>query len=256
MISFHEALEFIPIIKKEKNMRVLSVSLCIAAALAAPADIPTVSICTTSAPKTCYKMPVVGQGSCCGAYNISSYLQACSSSPSSCHIDTSVDYGSQPTIAAAVKASGLPRSSLWITSKLNVESSALDMSADLDSLVLAPLQMDYVDLLLIHHAGRWKTDNNPHPPCFNLSAAGPAGPGTYYQCRMDVVQAMEALVASGKVRTWGVSNWQVRDLEQMYAKYGYYPALNQIEHHPWWHESEVVAFCNKHVSCPLSGGGP
>ena len=32
----------------------------------------------------------------------------------------------------------------------------------------------------------------------------------------------------------------------MYAAYGYYPAINQIEYHPWWRESEVVAFCNKH----------
>jgi diketogulonate reductase-like aldo/keto reductase len=120
------------------------------------------------------------------------------------------------------------------------------MSSALDTLVLAPLQMEYVDLLLLHHAGRWETDNNPHPPCFSANAAGPAGNGTYYQCRLDTVKAMEALVAAGKIRTWGVSNWQVRDLQQMHDAYGYYPAINQIEHHPWWHESEVVAFCNKH----------
>jgi diketogulonate reductase-like aldo/keto reductase len=213
------------------------------AVLAGPKDIPTVQICTTpgSGAKQCYSMPVVGQGSCCGAYNISSWL-----SLGGTHIDTSVDYGSQPTIAAAVQASGIPRSQLWITSKLNVESCATDMSGALDTLVLAPLQMQYVDLLLLHHAGRWETDNNPHPPCFDLAAAGPAGNGTYYQCRMDTVKAMEALVAAGKIRTWGVSNWQVRDLQQMFDVYGYYPPLNQIEHHPWWHESEVVAFCNKH----------
>jgi diketogulonate reductase-like aldo/keto reductase len=186
-------------------------------------------------------MPVVGQGSCCGAYNISSWLAA-----GGLHIDTSVDYGSQPTIAAAIQASGVPRSALWITSKLNVESCALDMSADLQALVLAPLQMDYVDLLLLHHAGRWETDRNPHPPCFDASAAGPVGNGTYYQCRMDTVRAMEALVRAGKARTWGVSNWQVRDLQQMHDAYGFYPAINQIEHHPWWRESEVVSFCNKH----------
>jgi hypothetical protein len=117
-------------------------ALLAAGARAAPADIPTVQICADSA-KTppCYNMPVVGQGSCCGAYNISSWLSA-----GGLHIDTSVDYGSQPTIAKAVVDSGVPRASLWITSKLNVESCALDMSADLQSLVLAPLGMAYVDL--------------------------------------------------------------------------------------------------------------
>ena len=162
------------------------------------------------------------------------------------HIDTSVDYGSQPTIAAAIKASGVPRSSLWITSKLNVESCATDMKQDLQNLVLAPLQVDYVDLLLLHHAGRWQTDNNPHPPCFDASSAGPAGNGTYYQCRLDTVLAFEALRTAGLIRTWGVSNWEVRDLQQMYDVYGFYPSINQIEHHPYWRESEVVAFCNKH----------
>jgi diketogulonate reductase-like aldo/keto reductase len=44
---------------------------------------------------------------------------------------------------------------------------------------------------------------------------------------MQTVKAMQALVASGKVRTWGVSNWQVRDLEQMHDAYGFYPAINQ-----------------------------
>ena len=161
-------------------------------------------------------------------------------------IDTSCDYGSQPTIAAAIAASGVPRSSLWITSKLNVESCATDMAQALHDLVLSPLQMDYVDLLLLHHAGRWETDNNPRPACFDASKAGPAGNGTYYQCRLDTVVAFEALRAAGLIKAWGVSNWQVRDLQQMYDVYGYYPAINQIEHHPYWRESEVVAFCNRH----------
>lgn len=122
-----------------------------AVAAAGPADIPTVPICTTGANKgTCYNMPVVGQGSCCGAYNISSWLSA-----GGIHIDTSCDYGSQPTISQAVVASGIPREKLWITSKINVESCATNMTQALYDLVLNPLQMQYVDLLLLHHAGRW-----------------------------------------------------------------------------------------------------
>lgn len=146
-------------------------------------------------------MPIVGSGSCCGTYNITSWL-----SQGGIHIDTSCDYGSQPTIAAAVQASGVPRSKLWITSKLNVESCATNMTQALFDLVLQPLQMEYVDLLLIHHAGRWETDNNPHPPCFDLTKAN--AQGTYYNCRLQTVQAYEAIVAAGYARTWGVSNWQ------------------------------------------------
>jgi 2,5-diketo-D-gluconate reductase A len=184
-------------------------------------------------------MPVVQQGSCCGAYNISSWLALGGRA-----IDTSTDYGSQPAIGAAVIASGIPRSQLWITSKLNVESCASNMTAALFQQVLQPLQMDYVDLLLIHHAGRWETDKNPHPPCFDITLAN--GNGTYYSCRMQTVVAMEAMRAAGYIRSWGVSNWEIRDLQQMYDMYGYYPSINQIEHHPYWQERDVVAFCNKH----------
>lgn len=168
-------------------------------------------ICTTGANKgTCYQMPVVGQGSCCGAYNIDTWLSA-----GGIHIDTSCDYGSQPGIAASIAKAGADRSKLWITSKINVESCATNMTQALYDLVLNPLQMEYVDLLLLHHAGRWETDNNPHPPCFDLTKAN--AQGTYYNCRLQTVQAYEAIVAQGLARTWGVSNWQVRDLEQMYA---------------------------------------
>lgn len=208
-------------------------------AIAGPKDIPDIDMCTTGPNKgTCYKMPVVGQGSCCGSYNISSWLAL-----GGRHIDTSCDYGSQPAISEAIAGAGVPRDQLWLTSKLNVESCAPNMTADLFQLVLEPLKVDYVDLLLLHHAGRHKTDKNPRPPCVDVHKAGTKG--AYYDCRMQTVEAMEAIVKAGLARTWGVSNWQVRDLEQMYVKYGYYPALNQIEYHPWWRESSVVAFCNR-----------
>jgi diketogulonate reductase-like aldo/keto reductase len=47
---------------------------------------------------------------------------------------------------------------------------------------------------------------------------------------MQTVVAMEAIVKAGLARTWGVSNWQVRDFEQMFDTYGFYPAINQIEY--------------------------
>jgi hypothetical protein len=62
-----------------------------------------------------------------------------------------------------------------------VESCALNMTQALYSLVLAPLQMSYVDLLLLHHAGRWETDTNPHPPCFDASLSNGNGTCEFLQ---------------------------------------------------------------------------
>ena len=94
-------------------------------------------------------------------------------------------------------------------------------------------------MLMFHQAGRHATDNNIHPPCFNASAAGPAGPGTYAACR---IQSFEVRVAVLPARTHvlscrryaltflqaalsgakaagvsavGVSNWQQRELQQV-----------------------------------------
>ena len=78
-------------------------------------------------------------------------------------------------------ASGIPREKLWVTSKLNVENCSSNMTQALFDLVLSPLQMEYVDLLLLHHAGRWETDNEPRPPCWDPSLVGTKG--SYYTCR-------------------------------------------------------------------------
>jgi len=208
----------------------------LAAASAVLATVPNTPLCMHDG--VCIQVPTVGQGSCCGSYNISTWLAAGGK-----HIDTSCDYGSQPTIAAAIAASGIPRSQLHITSKLNVESCGLNMTQALYQLVLDPLQMTYVDLLLLHHAGRFENDKNPHPPCFDASLAG--GQGSYYNCRMQTISAFEDLRKQGLIKTWGVSNWNVRDLKQAKAMYGYYPAINQIELHPYWSTKEIVSFCNK-----------
>ena len=110
----------------------------ILAALVAVAAIPNVP----TVPLMGLDMPVMQSGSCCGLYNISSYIAVGGRA-----IDTSSDYGSQPSIAAAIASSGIPRESFWITSKLNVEVIAANMTAALYSLVLNPLNTTYVDLL-------------------------------------------------------------------------------------------------------------
>ena len=119
-------------------------------------------------------MPMVGSGSCCGSYNISSWIQA-----GGRHIDTSCDYGSEPDVAAALQvvltvvsclfqhkyeywilcelllkilarqASGLKRSDYWVTSKIDPEDYGPDVATAIQSQVLNPLQLDYVDLILM-----------------------------------------------------------------------------------------------------------
>ena len=100
-------------------------------------------------------MPVVGLGSCCGTYNVTAWIEM-----GYRHIDTSCDYGSQPAIGTAVRASGVPRSQFFITSKINPENYGPDVSEVVQQQVLSPLGTPYVDLLLMHHAGRPASQKN------------------------------------------------------------------------------------------------
>lgn len=80
-------------------------------------------------------------------------------------------------------------------------------------------------MLCQHHAGRHQTDTNPHPACFN---ADDKERGTYYQCRVDTFKAFQQLRKEGKARAIGVSNFEVRELEQVFNATGEYPAVNQV----------------------------
>jgi len=209
-------------------------SLCfVQLVLAAPQAVPSIEIFPGV-----YE-PVVGIGSCCGTYNVTAWIAQGNRA-----IDTSCDYGSQPTIGAAIRASGIPRSQFFITSKINVESCSADVTSAVQTLVLQPLEVDYVDLLLLHHAGRWQTDSNPRPPCFNLSDADIRG--TYYQCRIETLQSFAAIQKKGLTKAFGVSNWEVRDLEQLVNVTGIVPAMNEIEFHPYWHTDDIISYCIEH----------
>ncbi len=68
----------------------------------------------------------------------------------------------------------------------------------------------------------------PSPACFQ-----PNDPrGTYYQCRIETYKSMMTVQTNGHARAIGVSNWEIRDLQQLYNATGQWPAVNQIEFHP------------------------
>ena len=98
------------------------------------------------------------------AYDIPAYIaQSVADNAKIIGIDTSPDYGSQPAIGAAMVASGLPRSRFFITSKVNMENAVAPggeaaFMKTIQDLVLTPLGVTYVDLLVLHHAGRKITD--------------------------------------------------------------------------------------------------
>jgi 2,5-diketo-D-gluconate reductase A len=139
------------------------------------------------------------------------------------HIDTAEMYGNEAEVADGIRAAGIDRSEVYITSKLNngYHEPAEARRAFEKSLV--DLGSDHVDLFLIH----W-----PLPTRYD---------GDF----VSTWKALEEFKADGRSRSIGVSNFQVDHLERLNDEADVVPAVNQIELHPYFQNREVAAFCEQ-----------
>ena len=141
---------------------------------------------------------------------------------------------SQVAIANALSVLGVAPQSQFIVSKIEPEDfGALNVFSGFgrvfDRGILQEMTLPALDMLMFHQAGRSKGAANPRPPCFNASAGDE---GTYAACRVATFAAMQQLVRAGTVRSIGVSNFQRRDLEQLYNATGAWPSALELEVHP------------------------
>jgi 2,5-diketo-D-gluconate reductase A len=139
-------------------------------------------------------------------------------------IDTAQMYGNEREVGEAVRASGLDREEVFVTSKLsNAYHRPDDASRSFDE-TLSALGSDYVDLFLIH----W-----PLPMLYD---------GDY----VATWKTLEQWDAEGRARSIGVSNFEVEHLERLAAECDVVPAVNQIELHPYFQNEEVRRYGEEH----------
>jgi 2,5-diketo-D-gluconate reductase A len=136
------------------------------------------------------------------------------------HVDTAEMYGNEAGVGAAVRASGLAREDVYITSKLNNGFHAPEDARRAFEGTLAALGVGFVDLFLIH----W-----PLPTLYE---------GDF----VSTWRTLESFQADGRARSIGVSNFQVAHLERLAAECEVVPAVNQIELHPYFLNEEVRAY--------------
>lgn len=151
-------------------------------------------------------------------------------------IDTAAAYGNEAEVGEAIAASGLPRSDLFITTKLwnDDQGHANALSAFEHS--LERLGDDYVDLYLIH----WPAPSR----------------GLY----VETWKALCELKADGRARSIGVSNFTIPNLEEIISATDIVPAVNQVELHPRLIQADLRAFHREHgivteAWSPLGRGG-
>ncbi|MFE9250435.1 aldo/keto reductase [Streptomyces sp. NPDC007088] len=138
------------------------------------------------------------------------------------HIDTAEMYGNEKEVGQAVRESGIDRSELFVTSKLNNGFHAHDDALVAFQQSLDDLDIGYLDLFLIH----WP-----------LPAVGDF---------VETWKTMEEIYRSGRAKAVGVSNFQPHHLRRLLENTDVVPAVNQIEVHPYLTQETVRAFDAEH----------
>jgi len=153
------------------------------------------------------------------------------------HFDTAYGYGTESVVGDAIRKSGIPRSEIFVTTKLpNHHHHCVEKSLD-ESLARAGL--DYYDLYLIH----WPQS---YPPKENESDCLRPD-GTWETAEHPTVnetwEQMEELLKTKKVRAIGISNFSIKTLTQLLKTARIIPAVNQVEMHPHLNQKALKEFC-------------
>ena len=148
-------------------------------------------------------------------------------------IDTASAYANEDGVGRGIAQCGIPRKDLFITTKIWNNAQRLGDITGAFNRSLERLQLDYIDLYLIH----W-----PVPGCF-----------------LNTWKELVKLYESGRVRSIGVSNFEIRHLEELASVSDVVPAVNQIEFHPYWYQKELLEYCKSKGSqvqayAPLARG--
>ena len=131
--------------------------------------------------------------------------------------DTASAYKNEEFVGRALAKCGIPRKDLFVTTKIWNNAQRLgDVEGSLQR-SLDRLSLDYIDLYLIH----W-----PVPGCF-----------------LNTWKDMEKILESGRALSIGVSNFEIRHLEELRRVSGIIPAVNQIECHPLCYPKELIEYC-------------
>jgi diketogulonate reductase-like aldo/keto reductase len=135
------------------------------------------------------------------------------------HIDTAAIYGNEAGVGRAIKQSGVPRAEIFVTSKVWNRDQGYDQALAAFEASLDRLEMDYVDLYLVH----WPVEDK----------------------FKETWRALETIYDSGRARAIGVSNFLVHHLASLLEEAHIVPMVDQVEFHPYLQQPDLQAFCRE-----------
>ncbi len=136
-------------------------------------------------------------------------------------IDTAAVYGNEAGLGRAIRASGVPREEIFVTTKVWNTDQGYERTLRAFDSSLKHLDMDYLDLYVIH----WPVKDTTR----------------------DTWRALEKLYRDGRVRAIGVSNFQAHHLRALMEDTEMVPMVNQVEFHPYLCQLSLLEFCARHA---------
>jgi len=146
------------------------------------------------------------------------------------HIDTAAAYGNEASVGKAVRDFKINRNEVFITTKVPAGVKSYQETKDIIRKSLELLDLEYIDLLLIHHPKPWDERTSPK---------------TYDEENIEVWRAMEEAYNAGFVKAIGVSNFNIEQLENLLKTVKIMPMVNQIRYFISSTKDDVVEFCKK-----------
>ena len=145
------------------------------------------------------------------------------------HVDTARAYGNEASVGRAIRASGLAREEIYVTSKLPAEAKDYDSAVREFETTMREIGLDHLDLYLVHAPWPWAEQG-----------------ADYREENRQIWKAMEEFLDSGRVKAIGVSNFGPEDLDSLLPACRTLPAVNQIRWFVGLDPSATVRTCAEH----------
>ena len=186
-------------------------------------DLVTATTSTTFKLNNSVEMPVLGLGVFQSSPEETSAAVEAAIANGYRLIDTAASYGNEPEVGEAIRASGIDRGELFITTKLWYSDYGYDEALVGFEGCLGRLGLDYIDLFLLHH---------PVPTDFDATVAA--------------YKAIEMMLSERRAHAIGVSNFSEQHLENLMQRTEIVPAVNQVELHPFFTQQPLREFHAEH----------
>ena len=147
------------------------------------------------------------------------------------HIDTAEAYGNEKEVGEAVRASGLPREEIFVTTKVLAKVKDYEEARKCIEDSLAALDIGYIDLMIIHCPQPWDEYNRSE--------------NRYKEGNVAVYKALEEFYKAGRIRAIGVSNFREEDIENILENCEVVPAVDQILCHISNTPHSLIGYCQK-----------